>query len=223
MWNALSGPMAALAVAHPSGAALRLDPDVGVFAAARDTSEDSRAALAELAAAHPGAGLVEREGTPLADVLPHGIPVASRAACAQMVMTAAPPAGGRDAAVERLGPDDAEEMLALALMTRPGPFRRDTHRLGGFVGVRDGGRLVAMAGRRLRVGGFAELSGVCTHPDHRGRGLARALSLTVVDAIRSEGRTPFLHAYADHDATIAFYRGLGFEVRARLTYTVLEG
>jgi predicted GNAT family acetyltransferase len=78
-----------------------------------------------------------------------------------------------------------------------------------------------MAGRRLRVHGFTELSGVCTHPDHRGKGYAAALSRAVVGEIHASGEAAFLHAFADHEATIAFYRSLGFEVRAPMVYTIL--
>ena len=83
------------------------------------------------------------------------------------------------------------------------------------------GELIAMAGRRLRVDGFTELSGVCTHPDHRGQGLAAALSRAVVGEILASGEAAFLHAFADHGRTIAFYRSLGFEVRAQMLYTIL--
>ena len=112
-------------------------------------------------------------------------------------------------------------MLALAALTKPGPFRSKTRELGPFVGIKRDGELVAMAGRRLRVDGFTELSGVCTHPDHRGKGYAAALSRIVVSEILATGEAAFLHAFADHEATIAFYRGLGFQTRARMIYTSL--
>ena len=120
-----------------------------------------------------------------------------------------------------LGEEDAAEMLELALLTKPGPFRTLTHRLGRFIGVRDGGRLVAMAGERMRMPGFTEVSGVCTHPDWRGRGLAGALMRVVMQAMLDRGETPFLHAYAAHEKTIALYRTLGFEVRAELPMMVV--
>src|SRR5690606_3192344 len=120
-----------------------------------------------------------------------------------------------------LDESDAPAMLALATLTRPGPFRSQTRKLGPFIGVKREGQLVAMAGRRLRVDGFTELSGVCTHPDHRGQGYAAALSRAVVAETLASGEAAFLHAFAEHEATIAFYRGLGFQARARMTYTLL--
>ncbi|MBF0665850.1 MAG: GNAT family N-acetyltransferase [Brevundimonas sp.] len=222
VWSALTTRLAPLAIRaeHEAGAAVRLDPDIGVFAAAADVSADSRAALDDLCRRYPGAGLVEPEGTPIAAVLPD-LPAVSRASCVQMTAAALTAGEPGDLDVLTLSEADAEEMLALATLTRPGPFRKGTLRLGGFVGVRREGRLIAMAGERMKVDGFSELSGVCTHPDFRGQGLAGALSRIVVARILGRGEQAFLHAYADHAATIAFYEGLGFSVRARMTYTVL--
>ena len=223
VWSALTGRLAPLAIRRDveGGGALRLDPDIGVFLCAADGSAGSRAALTDLARRYPGAGLVEPEGEPIADVLPD-VPVASRAPCVQMTAAALTPGAADDAGVLTLGEADADEMLALATLTRPGPFRRGTLRLGGFIGVRREGRLVAMAGERMKVDGFTELSGVCTHPDFRGQGLAGVLSRLVVARILARGEQAFLHAYAEHAATVAFYESLGFRVRARMTYTVLS-
>jgi len=96
-----------------------------------------------------------------------------------------------------------------------------THRLGRFIGMRDKGKLVAMAGERMRVPGFAEISGVCTHPEHRGKGYAKALMQIVARAMLERGETPFLHAYAAHEATVALYGTLGFHVRARMHMKVV--
>ena len=90
-------------------------------------------------------------------------------------------------------------MLALATLTRPGPFFARTHQLGAFIGVKQDGRLVAMAGERMQPTGFTEVSGVCTHPDPRGRGYAGGLMRQVAARILARGETPFLHAYADND------------------------
>ncbi|MEN5170213.1 GNAT family N-acetyltransferase [Brevundimonas pondensis] len=204
--------------------AVRLDPEVGVFLAAADDTAQSRKAMAELARRYPGAGLVEREDGPMAEVLPEGAPVAAQVALVQMTATALTPAGPAaqmDDVIEELGEADAPAMLALATLTRPGPFRSRTRELGPFVGIKQDGQLVAMAGRRLRVDGFTELSGVCTHPDYRGKGYAAALSRVVVSEILATGEAAFLHAFADHETTIAFYRGLGFQTRARMIYTSL--
>jgi len=222
VWSALNSRLAPLAIrrTQDGGSAVRLDPDVGVFIAAADATPESRGLLNALCRAFPGAGLVEPAGDPIAAVLPD-LPVASSASCVQMTAAALTAGHEGDIDILTLGEADADEMLALANLTRPGPFRRGTLRLGGFIGVRREGRLIAMAGERLKVEGYSELSGVCTHPDFRGRGLAGMLSRTVVSRILARDEQAFLHAYAAHTATIAFYQGLGFSVRARMTYTVL--
>lgn len=220
VWNALTSRLAPFATPDSDARAVRIDPEVGVFLAAADASPESRARLTELAQRHPGAGLVEAEGGPMIDILPDGVAVARRVALVQMTATGLTP-GGSNLAYETLTDADGPAMLALATLTRPGPFRSRTRRLGPFIGVKRDGQLIAMAGRRLRVDGFTELSGVCTHPDHRGQGLAASLSPAVVGEILASGEAAFLHAFADHEGTIAFYRSLGFEVRARMLYTIL--
>jgi predicted GNAT family acetyltransferase len=83
----------------------------------------------------------------------------------------------------RLGPQDAAEMVELATLTRPGPFGLRTHELGTYVGIRCEGKLVAMAGERLKVPGYTEVTAVCTHPDHIGKGYARVLMGEIMGGI----------------------------------------
>lgn len=216
VWSTLTSRQAHLA--SGDGRALRFDPDYALFGAAADASPDGAAALGALNVSPHGLGLVEAAPVPL----PPGSGVRAQAVCAQMV-AASLTAGGREVAFEPLGEADGPEMLALATLTVPGPFFGKTHRLGDFVGVRIGGRLVAMAGQRMRPTGFTEVSGVCTHPDFRGRGYAAGLMRIVTQRILETGEQAFLHAYAAHTATIALYETLGFRVRAPVTYTVLDG
>ena len=133
---------------------------------------------------------------------------------AQMIRreTAPLPEGGVEVAV--LSATDVGEMLALVELTHPGPFRERTIELGTYVGVRQHGRLVAMAGERMWIGDHREVSAVCTHPEAQGRGLARVLMGTVINRMLRTGQTPFLHAEGANERAIAMYRGLGFVRRA---------
>ena len=117
---------------------------------------------------------------------------------------------------------DVPEMVALAELTEPGPFRDRTHELGPFFGIFEAGRLVAMAGERMHLPRFVEVSAVCTHPDARGRGYARMLISTVMDEIGRRGKTPFLHSYADNESAIRVYRTLGFRQRRTFELAVLR-
>ena len=214
VWTALTTRQAGFAIGVSD--ALCFDPEVALFAAAADDRSESLAALARLIPPDGTIGLVER-GEP---VLPDGARMVKQAWCVQMIaphLSVPQPAFG----VQPLGDADAPEMLELATLTEPGPFFARTHELGGFVGVREDGRLVAMAGERMKAPGFTEVSGVCTRPGFRGRGYAAGLLGLVARRIAARGETPFLHAYADHAATIALYERLGFTVRARMTYTIL--
>ncbi len=125
-----------------------------------------------------------------------------------------------DAEAMSLGAADVPEMLDLAARTRPGPFLPRTIEFGGYLGIRQGGALVAMAGERLRPPGWSEISAVCTDPAFRGKGLATRLTLAVAAAITARGEKPFLHAAADNVTAIRLYESLGFRLRRPATFVV---
>ncbi|GAA4064572.1 GNAT family N-acetyltransferase [Actinomadura miaoliensis] len=120
--------------------------------------------------------------------------------------------------VVELGAGDVPEMLELTARTRPGPFWPRTRELGTYLGVRENGTLVAMAGERLRPPGWAEISAVCTAPEARGRGHATRLVRALVARITSRNERPFLHVAAANTDAIALYERLGFVVRKRVTF-----
>jgi predicted GNAT family acetyltransferase len=214
-WSALTGRQSHLALVH--GGARRYDAAYGVFAAVADTSAASLAGLGALVAAHGDVALLEAD--PPTDA--PGVAVASQDLGVQM--TAERLSEGPAPGFEMIALSDADgaEMLALATLTRPGPFFARTHQLGDFFGVKAGGRLVAMAGERMKPDGFTEVSGVCTHPEHRGRGYAGALMRRVAGRILARGETPFLHAYASNRGAIALYETLGFSLRREVLMTRL--
>ena len=117
-----------------------------------------------------------------------------------------------------LGPDDAPQMLALAQRARPGPFLPRTVELGGYLGIRRDGELVAMAGERFRPPGFTEISAVCTDAAWRGHGFGSRLTLAVAAAIQARGETPFLHAVATNTTAVRLYKSLGFSHRRDILF-----
>lgn len=134
----------------------------------------------------------------------------------------APLASSNGHAILELGSSESPEMLELTALTKPGPFGTRTHELGAYLGIRDGGKLVAMAGERLKVPGFTEISAVCTHPEHTGKSYARLLMSKIIDRIRAKGETPFLHVRQDNTRAIAVYELLGFRARKLLHFAVLR-
>jgi ribosomal protein S18 acetylase RimI-like enzyme len=113
---------------------------------------------------------------------------------------------------------DVPEMVALARITKPGPFGRRTRELGTYIGIRREGKLVAMAGERLRVAGHSEISAVCTLPDYAGQGFAARLMNLLIEKIRNCGEIPFLHVRTTNERAIALYRRLGFADRCLFQY-----
>jgi predicted GNAT family acetyltransferase len=197
--------------------AKRFRRDVNLFAAACDDDPASLAALRGL--------VLEGESVFVLQVptirVPNGLTAARTAQGVQMIATRPIASQSGDRAIVELGDVDAPEMVALAQLTEPGPFLARTHTMGRFIGIRINGRLAAMAGERMRFPGFTEVSGVCTHPDFRGQGLARRLSAVVANAIQQRGDQPFLHAWATNQAAIALYENLGFELRTGVQVAVL--
>jgi ribosomal protein S18 acetylase RimI-like enzyme len=153
----------------------------------------------------PPSGWIQIAATPLLQMLHDGSAVANHAP-----------------EIIELAEADVPEMLALTQLTKPGPFAQRTRELGTYLGIRKHGALVAMAGERLRVPGHTEVSAVCTHPDHLGRGYAAALMSAVIQKIRERGETAFLHVRADNDRAIALYRRLGFRDRMLLHLSVIR-
>jgi len=218
VWHALTGTHAT--VAERKGHAARYLPDVAVFAALTDDATTSAwDALGEIVG--PGAiAMLAR----LDVVEPEGWTVAFRAPCRQMWLPDAVThddhevhEGRAPGPVIGLGASDVPEMLALVERTRPGPFVTRTVELGTYLGIRDGGELIAMAGERLHPAGFTEISAVCTDTRYRGRGLASMLVRAVVRGIRARDETPFLHLTTENHAAHRVYSALGFETRAELS------
>jgi predicted GNAT family acetyltransferase len=216
VWSALSTRHLPLSVG--SALARRYAADVNLFAAARDDTPAALDALMELV--QPGERVFVLQVPDI--VVPSGLVQAKAGRGVQMIATRSVRAAGSDDDIVELSDTDAPEMLALATLTEPGPFLARTHLMGTFRGIRIGGRLAAMAGERFRFPGYTEVSGVCTHPDFRGRGLARRLSAAVAARIEARGEQPFLHAWKTNRPAISLYESLGFELRAEVDVKVLE-
>ena len=216
LWSMLTGRQAHLAEGGPQ--AFRIDRGYGVFGVAADTGAAAQAALAALVPEGGELWIVEGEAWPV----PPGTREVKRAVLAQMVAEGPPPAP-RDGepVIVALGDTDAAEMAALADHAEPGPWGPKTHSYGPFFGVREDGRLLAMAGQRILVPGMAEVSGVSTWADCRGRGLARALIAHVMRAMVARGEMPFLHSYADNEGAIGLYESLGFRIRRNVHVLVI--
>jgi predicted GNAT family acetyltransferase len=127
-----------------------------------------------------------------------------------------------DGDLVRLSGDDVPEMMELVAQTKPGPFVPRTIDMGSYVGLREEGRLIAMAGERLHPPGWTEISAVCTAPEHRGRGLATRLMQAVAYGIRDRGETPFLHVASSNAGAIKLYEAMGYVPRASFDVVALR-
>ena len=211
VWAALTSAHASFA--QGSGLARHYPRDIAPFSA---VTEPSARAYADLAAGL-AAGVEARLFRPSEDPTPTGWETLSVRPIIQMVAKDVRPGpdAPSDIAVEVLTPSDVGEMIALAEITKPGPFGPRTIMLGDYVGVRDENRrLVAMAGERFRIPRHVEVSAICVHPAMRGRGLGRALTQALVARARERGETAFLHVFPDNPAA-QLYPQWGFRERAR--------
>ena len=207
---ALTGPHAHFA--ERQGAALRYPVDVSPFMALPDSPvAQDWADLATLVGPGATAALAGVDRKP-----PSDWDVVWELGGVQMVDDGV--AGASDAEAITLTAADVPEMLALVEQTRPGPFLTRTIDLGTYLGIRHEGRLVAMAGERLHLAGWTEISAVCTAPDSRGSGLATRLVRVLVQQIRQRGETPFLHAAATNTNAIRLYESMGFRLRRTVQF-----
>jgi GNAT superfamily N-acetyltransferase len=194
-------------ISEGNGKARRYPSGVSPLAAIQDASDASFEALALLLRPDEEIAL----GSPTEISPAGGLEVFARMTLRQMTRSSlSRPITARH--VIPLGAADVADMLALVEMTKPGPFRSRTHELGQYFGIRVDGRLVAMAGERLRPVGYTEISAVCTHPDYRGRGYGRELVETLVRNIIDRGDVPILHVEKDNRAA-SLYEKLGFSMR----------
>jgi ribosomal protein S18 acetylase RimI-like enzyme len=215
VFGALTGTQARFAAR--SGNALRYRPDVSPFGALADESSAADWADATGLIAPGEVLLLVR---PSFDPPPDGWQIVGGRDGVQLVaqdLEVAP-----DPEAVPLGPADVPEMLALTELTKPGPFLPGTFELGGYLGLRREGKLVAMAGERMRPPGFAEISAVCTDPGWRGHGFAARLTRAVAAGIAARGETPFLHAAGDNVNAIRLYKTLGFAHRREVSFVAVS-
>ena len=221
IWNALSTRQSHFA--NGGIRAKRFDSAIGPLSGLNEQSEEAYAEFAQLLAPSEIAILFLTEEPNI----PQGWKTLRTGLLAQMICRGEPippAAAGKDGepfTIESLTTRDVPEMLDLVQLTEPGPFARRTIELGGYLGIRQGGRLAAMAGQRLAPPGFTEVSAVCTHPDFRGRRFAQLLVATVAQRIRERGETPFLTLMAGNTSAFRVYETAGFEARRTLELAVI--
>jgi ribosomal protein S18 acetylase RimI-like enzyme len=213
VWHALNSYHEHLAIRGDG--TVRYPPDI-FFAAA--TLENSSLGFMNLRSLVETNEIIGVAG-PLPEVLP-GWEVIFIDQAQQLIHEDLKPAPRVNAMV--LTAEDVPEMLDLVNLAQLGPFAPRAIELGQFLGVRQDGHLVAMAGQRLHLPGFCEVSTVCTHPDYRGRGYAGALTNLLVESILEHQETPFLHVAPGNDRAMRLYLKLGFHIRTETQFSILK-
>ena len=213
-WNALTGPHARFAVGSED--ARRYERGFPAFAAFSDVAQPNFAALAPHCEPREPLYTVGWSGA-----APPGWSIDFDGTMFKMLWRGAAPIGDHADAIP-LSRHHAGDAVELAKITRPGPFGPRNLDLGEYFGIFDGGRLIAMAGERLAAGAFREVSAVCTHPDHQGRGLARKLMNTLIRRQLERGETPFLHVMRSNETARGLYERMGFTAYHELTVRVVS-
>ena len=214
VWHSLTTQHAVLAITA-TGAA-KYPPAVAPFAAVGDVPGRSSMQLASLVEDNDSVYLVGVAPDP-----PQGFLLEPKKPCLQMICHA-PPAAIPGPPVAEMTGGERDDMLELTALVFPGFFRPRTLEMGRYLGIYAGGRLAAMAGERMRLDGFQEISAVCTHPDYTGRGYAQRLVSLVCRSAFERGFVPFLHVYHDNARAIGVYRQLGFADRSNLPLWLLH-
>jgi len=215
IWTALTTTQQALA--EGDARARRYPTEMTPFADMPDLSAENFAVLRAMMSSNDIAVLF----TPDAVTPPAGFNVALADTGEQMIGT--PVETSTDGVeIVTLGAADVPAMLELTALTKPGPFSARTHELGTFLGIRIDGQLVAMTGERMKPAQYTEMTAVCVHPSHRGRGYGQMLLGAVARQIVSRGEIPFLHVFSNNHSAIALYQRQGMEIRRRFHVTVLK-
>ncbi len=204
IWEALNGRQAEFAI--KGDGVLKYRPDVFIFAGIPDDSLNTIEKVAELYKQGEFMGLM---GFKL-DIEPFFKRVFDVQAY-QMLADKVPEYKSVD--YVKLTNDDSPQIEELVELTKPGPYRPNVIELGNYVGIKEDEKLVAMVGERVKLDGFTEVSLVCTHPDHRGKGYAKTLSGVVIEEIIERGDVPFLNVMAHNTIAFNLYNKLGFTTR----------
>ncbi len=131
----------------------------------------------------------------------------------QMIYSSGIEAAESDVQISVLSEPDVLAMLALTSLVYPEYFRSRTPELGTYLGIYQNGRLAAMAGERMYLTGYREISAVCTHPDFLGRGHASLLVKQLVNDTLNRDEIPFLHVSSKNVRAKSLYERLGFVTR----------
>lgn len=213
-WTALTGRQRRFAVGNER--VLRFSAPVAPFGAMIDTSPATFDALRDVINEHGPVALTTGDEV----VPPAGFALVRHAKLLQMVWQGEPqPAPTLD--YVHLEARDVPDMLELTAATQPGPFGPRTFELGDYLGVRREGKLIAMAGERMKIDGYTEISAVCVDAGFRGQGLVVGLMKLHIARIRARGETPFLHVLTSNHGAASIYEALGFVARRELSLTVL--
>jgi len=214
IWHALTTQHAAFAEGNLL--AKRYQSSFSPLAGLRHPKLAACRSLATLLKPNDGAGLfLEQRADSFA-----GLQVLYELDISQMVCEQLLPAPEHESVT--LDETTVPEMMGLVELTNPGPFRERTRELGEYLGIRDGRTLAAMAGERLRLPGYTEISAVCTRAVYRGRGYARALVHSLATRIIARNEIPFLHVEVENTSAIRVYKSLGFRERRQLQLIVLQ-
>ena len=217
VWHALAGPQAGFG--RRAGLAARYESDVSPIGAVAEPTTEALGDLATLAN--------EREFVVLftdPDQLPEHPAWRRGPSLMATQMVWREPSTIAAIEAEPLGVSDTAAMLELVQTTDPGPFEQRTIELGDYIGMREDGDLLAMAGERFRLPGFTEVSAVCTDERARGRGYAGGLVAALVDRIRARDEVPFLHVRDGSPSEVtakAVYERCGFRARRSAPYIIL--